>query len=263
MEALIRRQHGLVTHAQCVAAGLTRDAIAHRLRSGRWRRIHRGVYATHTLPLEALARYHAAVLACGEGAVLSHWSAAAVWRLVPHGNADPHVTTPRKLHSRKGIRVHRTRTRPKAAVRAGIPLTSLAQTLQDLKRIAPAEEVAKATRAAQRLHGYEGPTTDFTRGHLEPRFLRFLDEQGFARPQTNHLVLGYELDAYWPEQRIAIEVDDWDSHRTREAFESDRARDRRLAAAGIRVVRVTASAFAGRDGELDAELAALGLPRTG
>src|SRR5689334_21624197 len=103
MDTLIHRQHGLVHHAQRLAAGLTRHAIAHLIRSGRLRRIHRGVYATHTLPLDALARYHAAVLACGDGALLSHWSAAAVWRLVPHGNGDPHVTTPRKLKARPGI----------------------------------------------------------------------------------------------------------------------------------------------------------------
>lgn len=59
------------------------------------------------------------------------------------------------------------------------------------------------------------------------------------------------MDAYWPDARLAVEVDSQTFHATPEAFEEDRRRDRRLAARGIQVTRITA-----RDLENAAELAA-------
>jgi predicted transcriptional regulator of viral defense system len=79
---LAGRQHGVVSHAQLVAAGLSRDAIRHRASTGRLRRIHHGVYLIG--PIEPpLARAMAAALACGDRALLGHHPAAIVWGLLP------------------------------------------------------------------------------------------------------------------------------------------------------------------------------------
>ena len=59
------------------------------------------------------------------------------------------------------------------------------------------------------------------------------------RPQTNVLIEGKEVDFVWPDRRLVIELDSWEYHRTRAKFESDRRSDRRLIAAGWRVIRVT------------------------
>ncbi len=78
-----------------------------------------------------------------------------------------------------------------------------------------------------------------TRSDLEARFLAFLDASRLPTPQTNTLIEGYEADAVWPDHRLIVELDSYTFHSTRQAFEEDRRRDRRLAAAGWTVIRIT------------------------
>src|SRR5690606_36985102 len=97
-----------VTHRQLLGCGLSRAAISKRARSGRLHRVHRGVYAI-VGALDDAGRWMAAVLACGDGAVLSHRSAAALWGLLPAAAGPTHVSVP-TANGRKrqgGIRLHR------------------------------------------------------------------------------------------------------------------------------------------------------------
>jgi predicted transcriptional regulator of viral defense system len=130
---LAARQHGVVTLAQLRAAGMSREAVRHRVESGRLTRLHRGVYLAASLPAQ-LTRETAAVLACGTGSVLSHHSAAALWGIRPPHRGAVHVTiSGRKARSRDGITVHRA-----GAIewtrRHGVPIAMPARTLRDLAR---------------------------------------------------------------------------------------------------------------------------------
>jgi hypothetical protein len=87
------RQHGVVALDQLYRAGLTHPAVRRRSQAGRLHRVHRGVYAIGNPNLTREGHWMAAVLACGQGAVLSHQSAAALWKLSPTSPAVVHVTT--------------------------------------------------------------------------------------------------------------------------------------------------------------------------
>ncbi|HET7417428.1 MAG TPA: hypothetical protein VFJ61_07390 [Solirubrobacterales bacterium] len=81
--------------------------------------------------------------------------------------------------------------------------------------------------------------TSFTRSGLERRFLELVLEAGLPQPRTNYVELGFELDCYWPEHRFAVELDLFETHGTRAAFERDRKRQEDLLLAGIQMTRVT------------------------
>jgi hypothetical protein len=111
------RQHGIITHSQLIAVGVPRSAISRRLAAGRLHRRHRGVYAVGHRALGNEGRWLAAVLACGEGAVLSHRSAAELWRLLDPKPGPVHVTLPTNAgrRQRNGLRIHRSPHLPNTA----------------------------------------------------------------------------------------------------------------------------------------------------
>jgi very-short-patch-repair endonuclease len=238
--AIAARQRGLVTTAQLADAGLGSRAVAHRVANGRLLRMHRGVYQVG--PTAApLSREMAALLACGDRAALSHHSAAAVWGF-GHPDRLVHVTVEGDTaRSRRGIRVHHT-VSLNAAVKDGLPLTTPARTLRDLKAVVTSAELDRALEQAQvlgliRENGAGEP--DFTRSEAERRLKALCKAAGLPVPRTNARVAGWEVDAYWPAHRLIVEVDGWTFHRTRQAFERDRRKDASLQAAGYRVVRMT------------------------
>jgi very-short-patch-repair endonuclease len=283
--ALASRQHGVVSAAQLRALGLTAGGIEVRLRARRLFRLHRGVYAVGHTALTSQGRDLAAVLACGPGALLSHRSAARRWGLLRSSSSRIEVTAPRARKPRPGIVVRRSRSidRDDAATVLGIPVTSVARTLVDLAEVLDATRLERAVNEAEvlrlfdldaitatleRLHGRRRarrlrrvlatyvPEPRFTRSDAERRFLRLCSERGLPAPETNCWIGGQEVDAYWPDARLAVEVDSRTFHTTLRAFEEDRRRDRSLAALGIQVSRVTSRDL--RDGaRLAAELAAI------
>jgi predicted transcriptional regulator of viral defense system len=109
---LAARQHGVVSTRQLIDAGIERQTAFKRVRSGRMHRIHHAVYAVGHKGLSREGQWMAAVLACGNAAVLSHGSAAALWRLLPRADGPIHITVPGNSgrRSRRGIRVHRSTT---------------------------------------------------------------------------------------------------------------------------------------------------------
>jgi len=147
------RQHGVVSGRQLERAGFTRTAIRHRVAAGRLFRLHRGVYAVGHDGLSDRGRWKAATLACGEGAVLSHTSAAALWGMLDSSESVPHVTGP--THSgrprRTGITLHRIADleRSETTKRDNIPVTQPQRTLADLKSLVRPGLLRLAIRQAE------------------------------------------------------------------------------------------------------------------
>lgn len=135
--AIAQRQRGRVARRQLLAAGVTTEMVRHRLRTGHLIRIYRGVYAVGHLARIELARETASLLVCRDGALLSHHSAAALWRIRPStADAEPVEVLVLGSESARqpGILCHRTRTlHPRdVRIRQGLPVTSPARTLLDI-----------------------------------------------------------------------------------------------------------------------------------
>jgi very-short-patch-repair endonuclease len=93
-----------------------------------------------------------------------------------------------------------------------------------------------------------------TESELEGRFLRLCARAGLPLPEPNRHVLGYRVDCLWPERRLVVELDGYEFHRGRDAFESDRERDSRLRLAGYLVLRFTWRQVMDRPGQVVALL---------
>jgi very-short-patch-repair endonuclease len=254
--AIAARQHGCISIAQLLACGLTRDAVRSRVLAGLLHPVHRGVFAVGHPGLSDLGRDLAAVLACGPGALLSHASAVALWGLGPRPAGAVHVTVPRHRRSRPGIVVHVSVDLPAsdAGLRFGIPVTSPARTLVDYADVATPTRLRRALEAAERAElvqraDLEPPRPGrrrvvraphrFTRSGLERRVLERIRSAGLPLPETNQVVLGWEVDCLWRDQRAVLEIDAWHTHRDAGAFERDRRKQNALEDAGYRVRRLT------------------------
>lgn len=270
--------------------GLDGDAVKRRVRAGRLHAIHRGVYAVGHMAITVRGRWMAAVLAAGDGAVLSHRSATALWGIWGSGTGAIHVTVPRKSRSRRSIRRHfGTLPDDEREVVDGIPVTSATRAVLDLA----GEKGEAAAEAALREAEYLGiygrvslpalleryPRHRGTpmchvalerarddpggriRSPLEEVFLPVLDAHRVPRPRLNAwLTVGddsYQVDCLWPEARLIVELDGFKSHGTKRAFRKDRKRDRRLGAAGYHVTRVTEAQLRGEPAAMAADLRTL------
>ncbi len=212
----------------------------------------------------------AAVLACGPGAVLSHRSAAAHWGLLRTDQTRIDVTAPRGRHGAPGIRLHRTRSldAQDIAHHEGIPITTVHRTLLDVAAMARGGELERAVAQAERLrlydhraiqavlerangHGGVGvlrqrhqPRAEVDAQRMGGRLPEAAARGGHARTQTNEPFHApdhghCEPDYHWPEHRVIVELDGFETHGTRQAFSNDRAKDAALTAAGYRVLRFT------------------------
>jgi very-short-patch-repair endonuclease len=245
--AVASRQYGLVTASQLVAAGLGRSAISQRVQAGRLRRCHRGVYAVgHTAPSHR-ARWLAAALTVGVRAAIAASDAGALWEMLPlPAHPGPvHVIVPGHggRRRRSGIIVHRSATFAADDVtrRFGIPVTTPARTLADLRRLLPRERFEEALDKARILRLPIGDVgrQEGTRSRLERRFVRLCRRHRLPAPEVNVWVGRFRVDFLWREQRLIVETDGFATHRTRIAFEADRARDVCLKLMGYEVVRFT------------------------
>jgi very-short-patch-repair endonuclease len=144
---------------------------------------------------------------------------------------------------RNGISLHRSLTLLPSHTtrRSAIPVTKPSRTLADLRRALPAKEFAAALREAEYLRLPIGDRfePDRTRTELEARFLALCRRHRLPRPEVNVPIGPYTVDFLWAGRRLVVEVDGWEGHRTRSAFEEDRARDARLKVMGYDVVRFT------------------------
>jgi putative AbiEi antitoxin of type IV toxin-antitoxin system len=253
------RQFGFVTRAQLLEIGIEPRAINRWVHSGRLVQVHAGVYGVGHAQRGALPRAMAAVLACGPRAVLSHDSAAALWG-VRTWPSMPEVTAPID-HTRPGIRAHRSRTLTTKQVRRhhGIRVTSPARTITDIQdRLTDAQliravndlrlakhlrqtELERLLTACPRAKALIDPAERPTRSPKEDEFLVFCAHYGLPRPKINLILHGHEVDALFPDEKVIVEIDGWDFHKTHESFESDRDKDADLAQYGYLTVRVTST----------------------
>lgn len=266
--ALAAGQHGNVTRAQLLDVGLGADAILYRARIGRLHRVHNGVYAIGHAPVTPRQRAAAAVLACGPRALLSHRSAAALWGIRKQWPSPVEVTTP-SGHSRRGIKIHRSgRLEDQDATRHfGIAVTSPARTIFDIADGLSDAELARAVNdarlarylsladlkellqrfptrpATKRLRRFADSAQPPTRSHFERQFLAFVARYGLPRPLVNQTVAGHEVDILFPEHDLIVELDGYDFHSDRTAFERDRDRDADELEAGLRTFRLTWERF--------------------
>lgn len=229
--------------------------------------LDRSVYAVGHTNLSLHGQCLAAVFACGPGAVLSHYSAAWLWGLARWSPKPFHVTGPVARRPRLPVRIHRARRLEDVdrGLIEEIPVTAVPRVLLDLaaclkptaldRLVERAEEkelfdLRQVEDLLSRTVGHHGhrrlrqavalyQPTSFTRSGLEKRFLELCLEAGLPQPRMNYVEQGFELDAYWPEHRFAAELDVFETHGTRAAFERDRKRQEDLLLAGIQTTRVT------------------------
>jgi very-short-patch-repair endonuclease len=245
--SLAGRRHGVVSSGQLEEAGIDKDGITRRVSAGRLHRLHRGVYAVGHTRLTFEGRCMAAVLALGQGAVVSHQSAAGLWRMLRPAGGPIHVTLPgdsgRKR--RRGIAIHRSHSLTVGVTtrRSGIAVTKPARTLRDLHRILPQPLYRQAVRRALDLRLIENSDLksepDLTRSELERLFRSLCRRHRLPAPEVNSRLGPYEVDFIWRDRGVIVEADGFRHHGSRAAFERDRARDAHLQSLGFRVLRIT------------------------
>jgi len=229
--------------------------------------LHRGAYAVGHLDLTSHSRCLAAVVSCEPDALLSHASAAWLWGLYRYPPTTIDVTAPTRRRRRDGPRLHHAKlVAADRDEREGIPVTSVARTLLDqaarvsdlsLERLLERSEELELfdLRAVDELLGrvrhHSGvgrlrralgiyrDEPAFVRSRTEKRFLDLLRRSGLPAPATNVNVSGFELDAYWERERFVVELDVFETHGSRAAFERDRLRQDDLQLLGIEMTRVT------------------------
>lgn len=286
--AAFASQHHVMTLAQIERLGLSARAVRHRVTTGRLHRLHRGVYSIGRPTAEG--RWMAAVLASGEGAVLSHRSAAALWGLRSEARPRIDVTvsgSTGRVRTRIDVHSGAALTADDVTERDGIPCTALARTLIDLAAVVDRRSLERAVdraeeiqafdlkavvEALERLRGrpgtarlasviesYAGPVA--TRSEMEERLLDLVRVAGLPEPEVNAWIpleqgTGYRPDLLWRGARLIVEVDGRAYHARRSAFRHDRRRDRRLALAGFETRRYDASEIVERGDRVIGEIRA-------
>lgn len=289
LSALARRQHGLVTRAQCIELGLARGWIQHALATGRLERLHPGVYRLSGAPDSWEQNVMAAVLAAGGDARASHRTAARLWELGRFEEIE--ITVGRnRLPRLVGVTVHRSRDLcwDKGSVRNAIPVTTPMRAILDLGAVADRDRVehaletgltkrlfsvrsievhrARVARPGRRGSGVLRAVLDERAlgaepadGLLEPRMALLLREAGLplARFQFPFFERGRflgRIDFAYPDQMIAIEVDGHETHSTPAALDLDLQRQNALVLAGWTILRFTWRAVVRRPEQVAAEI---------
>jgi very-short-patch-repair endonuclease len=256
----------VVATRQLASLGYTRSSVAKAAKVGRLHRVHRGVYAVGHRQLSWHGRCMAAVLA-SYPSVASNLSAAWLWGLLRSRPGTLHVTCRVGRRAERPFVVHRSALAPVDLTRRdGIPVTSLSRTILDVAVTSRPRTVRRHVQLADDLQVFdlremedllgrtkghrgqakvraaletydEGPV--FTRSDLERRFLEVVRQAGLPEPAMNHFVAGFEIDAWWEDERFGVELDAYETHGSRLSFEEDRVRDDELLLAGIETTRVT------------------------
>jgi very-short-patch-repair endonuclease len=251
MADLAARQYGVVTRGQLTGLGYTEAMIDHAVEAGRLQAWHRSVFAVGRQGPDPHRLCMAAVLFRGDGALISHQSAIWLWGL------ETKLEVP--------VRVSHALRDEDVAETERLPVTAVPRTLLDhaaeakrwrLERVIDKADrlglldLAAVSRITDEVRGHPGrgplrramaiyAEKGFTRSGGERLMLAALAEAGVRRPAVNNLIEGYELDFFWGPERLAIELDSWEHHRSRRSFEEDRERRENLATAGIETLRIS------------------------
>jgi very-short-patch-repair endonuclease len=255
VKELAVRQAGTVSRHQLLDSGLTATQVRHAQRAGRLHRMHRGVYGL--LPpaaLPRLARHHAALLACGPHALLSHHTAAQLLGLERFVDTEIHVTsTDDRRHP--GLIVHRTRALPRSdRTKVGrLRVTSIPRTVDDLARTLDSDRaferlvdealkhvsqskltgvvrVRTLLRTEAQDGGPGGHWSSLTRSAAEERLLAMIRHAGLPEPEVNVALGDYVPDFLWRQQRVIVEFDSYRHHSGPAAFHAGHARHNDLTA---------------------------------
>ncbi|MFL5871668.1 MAG: DUF559 domain-containing protein [Solirubrobacterales bacterium] len=260
--AVARLQHGVITRAQLRAIGFTDAGIDSRVRRGRLKVAHRGVYVLASMTPE-LATEMAAVIACGHAAYGSHRSSLVLHGVISERPSAIQVTVVGRQVERPGIETHvvaELRSDETTEVQ-GIPVTTATRAIFDLAATASDLEHLLAEAYAKRLTNRAkllaliakhpsrpgsrnlrelldaGPRR--TRSDPERDLLRLIRKARLPPPKTNKRLAGWEVDFLWPDHRLIVEVDALSTHTSPRDFERDRRKDAELTLLGYAVIRVT------------------------
>lgn len=264
----LRLHHGIVTARDLRAAGVTRGVVAAALRSGRIRSLRSGIYVAQDADLSSLrGRRRLALTVGGPDAVLSHRTAAAVWGLAREATGDPvHISVPLRCARRDvpGVVIHRSADRD-ATRHDEWPVSDVRRLLRELALTEPADgfrfpalaavqrglitpdvlaDPAGVPQRALRIWaevGAEARAGAVSGG--EAHYWRLIKDSGLPVPLLNAPIPGlpYRADALWPAFRLITEIDGWEVHGTRSAFDNDRRRQNDLHLAGYVVLRFPVS----------------------
>jgi len=245
--------------------GLTKSGIEHRLKKGRIHQISKGIYLVGWAKLTRERRWMAAILACGEEAMLSHRSAAALWGFgVEH--PDYIEISVRRHHKvrRSGIRVHDRAGLWSRDIgsRLGIPATQPVRTFLDLVSVMGPRDLERAINEADKLDVIDADSLRKALDHypgqpgvrplrriLDEHTFRLSDDElerlfrplaaaaGLPTPLTKHKVNKFEVDFFWPDLGLVVETDGWRYHRTPSAQTRDALRFQTHTAAGLTPLR--------------------------
>jgi len=256
--------------------GYAENTVLGWAEAGRLHRLHHGVYAVGHRRLTWHSHCWAGVLGAepnetGEvvwPAVASHGSAAYLWGLYRYAPETVDVTAPIRRRAKRRFRVHFSSilAAEDRGECQGLPVTSIPRTLLDLAIRVRSDQLERLLERAEELElldfaavealiaragGHRGrgrlgralavyrPDPAFTRSRFERLFRRRVRAAGTPVPAMNFNVGGYELDAYWPDLRFAVELDLFETHGTRAAFERDRLRQEELKLIGVEMIRIT------------------------
>jgi hypothetical protein len=277
---LATRQHGVVSAKQLRVLGYSKQLVMHECHRGRFHVLHRGVYAVGHRRLSWHSRCWAAVLGAEANevdevvwpAVASHASAAYLWGIYRYAPERIDVTAPIRRRAQREFVVHFSSilAPEDRREREGIPVTSVPRSLMDLAIRSQPQQLDRLLERTEELGlfdlhalqdvldragGHRGrgrlrralalyqPDPAFTRSRFEKDFRRRARRAGIPAPSMNFNAHGYELDAYWPDLRFAVELDLFETHGTRAAFERDHLRQEELKLRGIEMVRITRPRF--------------------
>jgi very-short-patch-repair endonuclease len=249
VRAFARDQDGVVGRAQLLAAGVSRSAIGRALCAGGMHRIYRGVYSVMAPELLTEdGRTTAALLAAGEGALLSHGTAAWRWRIIPAPPSVIELAVPQPRTAPAGVTLHESgRLRPDDLTHNGrFPTTTVPRTLLDLatrydhrallRALAEAEfhhdlRPADVQRALRRGHPGSAKLRAALRAHapghgevksqLERRFRTLLIRRRIELPERNQELGPWTVDCVWPHRRVVVELDGRQHERPRQADRDD------------------------------------------
>jgi hypothetical protein len=256
--------HGVVTRKNLLGKGVTPAEIRQRLNRGSLLREHPGVYRVGHRAPSVEAGYIAAVLACGEGALLIARPAAFLWGLIKGTPPRPEVIALVKRRV-KGVQTHRVRRidSEDATRCGGIPVTIVPRTLVDLAAVLPESPLGRACHEAEVRHGTTPDEVEavlarlptrrgaralrriihgeahVTLSKLEDCFLALLRAEGLPLPRTNRAAGAHRVDCRWLEYHLTVELDSYRYHRSRHAWETDRRREREAYARGDEFRRYT------------------------
>jgi very-short-patch-repair endonuclease len=263
---LSARQHGYVARWQLLALGVSSSAIARR--TDLIPSPHKGVHAVGHVERTPIALAHAAVLACGPDAVLSHDSAAALWGL-RRWPPTPEVTSSKK-RVRPGITTYRSTTlrRHDITTHFGMRVTTVVRTIIDIEPRLTDPQLIRAIQDARVAHHLKAskldelllrcrrarelidPSQNPTRSKHEDDFVAWAKRHGLPTPRINVKVNGKEVDALFRVERVIVELDSVEFHDDPISFRTDRRRDRGSAAHGFVTVRLLKEDLTDEDADL-------------